>query len=324
MLPPSPSDVTVAMAGLELLPATRLKMACSLLAADRLTVRLIEWGAEPATLLVADETSYAGRHAIQSAQQDRVPSIRLNGAPHASAAMPVLPRLATVREFVDALKSSLQDGPAAAPETATAWDAALPYPMLEQLRLDRRRDTRVLLELGLFRVVSDTRSGQLHMLRRMPLEELLERAFKPDWRVTEVSDREWQSVYQPDVTRTYAIETLWWRLPLDAQDEDLPRVADTSRLRTWPDLDAGATPASWPLVLAYMASRSWRAEALTAATAVPMDDVQRVMARVRLSGLEASLSDPPTGVRASATRHAGTLLKMAKRFGLKLFGKAHG
>lgn len=312
------------MAGLELLPATRLKVACSLLAADRLTVRLIEWGTEPATLLVADETSDAGRHAIQSARKTRLPAIRLIGAKNTSGTLHVLPRLATVREFVDALKFGLQDRSLPVAEADADWDAPLPQPLLEHLRLDRRRDSRALMEQGLFRVISDTRNGKLHMLRRMPLEELLERAPKPDWRVTEISDGQWESVYRPDVTRTYAIETLWWRLLPYLSRDDLPRVADAVRLRTWPDLDAGATPASWPLVLAYFANRSWRADALAAKSDVPEEDVQQVMALVRLSGLEASLSDPAANVRASATRHAGTLLRMAKRFGLKLFGKAHG
>ena len=312
------------MAGLELLPATRLKVACSLLAADRLTVRLIEWGAEPASLLVADETSDAGRHAIQSARKTRLPAIRLIGAQSTSGTMHVLPRLATVREFVDALKFGLQDPPPSSTETEPDWDAPLRQPLLEHLRLDRRRDSRVLLEQGLFRVVSDTRGGRLHMLRRMPLDELLERALRQDWRVTEISDGEWQSIYRPDVTRTHAIETLWWRLLPHLSRDDLPRVSDTVRLRTWPDLDAGATPASWPLVLAYFSSRSWRADVLAATSDVPEDDVQQVMALVRLSGLEASLSDPAANVRTSAARHAGTLFRMAKRFGLKLFGKAHG
>lgn len=321
---PLPSDFTVAMAGLELLPATRLKVACSLLAADRLTVRLIEWGAEPATLLVADETSDAGRTAIQSARKARLPAIRLIAANDSSGTMHVLPRLATVREFADALRFGLQDRPPSLTETSPYSDAPLPQPFLEHLRLDRRRDLRVLLEQGLFRVVSDTREGKLHMLRRMPLDELLERAPKSDWRVTEISDGEWESLYRPDVTRTYAIETLWWRLLPHLSRDELPRVTGMVRLRTWPDLDAGATPAAWPLVLAYCSSQPWHADALAAASDVPEEDVQQVMALVRLSGLEASLSYPAAKVRGSAAHHASTLLRMAKRFGLKLLGKAHG
>ncbi len=324
MLPTSPSDFTIAMAGLELLPATRLKMACSLLAADRLIVRLIEWGSEPATLLVADETSHAGRHAIQSARQDHVPSIRINHASHAADGTPVLPRLATVREFVEVLKSCLQDPAAMAATAASAWAAPLPQPLLENLRLDRPRDARVLLESGLLQVVSDTRSGKLHMLRRMPLEDLLASAGKPDWRVTELSDKAWQSRFLPDVTQTFAIETLWWRLPPYLSKAGLPPVEDTSRLRTWPDLDVDGTPSHWLPVLAHLAHQPWRAHALAVATCTPVDDVQQVLALVRLSGLEGAPAGTGSGLRASATRHAGTILKMAKRFGLKLLEKVHG
>ena len=324
MPPLSSSDFTVAMAGLDLLPATRLKVACSLLAADHLIVRLVQWGAEPATLLVADETSHAGRHAIQMARQDQVPSIRLNGAPHTSEAISALPKQATVRDFADALKSSLQTASTGAIAAPSAWDAPLPHPLLEHLRLDRRRDKRVLLELGLFRIVSDTHNGQVHMLRRMPLDELLERALKPDWRITELSEKDWELAFRPDVTRTYAIETLWWQLLPHLDFNDLPKVTDTLRLRTWPDLDAETTPASWTLILAHLVYRRWQASELAAITTASVTDVQQVTALIRLSGLEALPSDRSIGMRASAVRHTNTLLKMAKRFGLKFFGKAHG
>jgi hypothetical protein len=321
MLPPTPSDFTVAMAGLALLPATRLKVACSLLAADRLTVRLVEWGTEPATLLVADETTPEGRHAVQSARQGNVASIRLGG----TGSMHGLQRLSTVREFADALKSGLQGATTTSIDRPSAWDSPLPSPMLEHLRLDRPRNTRVLLEQGLFRVVCDARSGELHMLRRMPLDELLERALKPDWRVTDVSEREWQSVLLPDVTGTYAIETLWWRLRPTLADDVLPRVEEALRLRAWPDLDAEGTPASWPLLLANLVWQPWQAGDLAGSTGTQVDEVHQVMALIRLSGLEASPSDVASpGMRASALRHAGSMFKIAKRFGLKLLGKAHG
>jgi hypothetical protein len=325
MLSPLPSDVTVAMAGLDLLPATRLKVACSLLAADRLTVRLVEWGTEPAALLVADETSYLGRHAIQSARHDQVPSIRVNGVSRASDPIPALSKLATVRDFVDALKACLQgSAPSLPADTTPGWDVTLPQPLLEHLRLDRRRPGRVLIEWGLFRVISEPLGGRLHMLRRMPLDDLLERALKPDWRITDLSDKDWQTVFLPDVTGSHAIESLWWRLLPHLTDDDLPRVTDALRLRAWPDLDAGATPAAWPLVLAHLASKPWTARDLASAIGVPMDEIQRVMALVRLSGLEAAPSQPAAGVRATAAHHAGTLLRMAKRFGLTLLGRAHG
>lgn len=320
----SSPDFVVAMAGLDLLPATRLRMACSLLAADHMTVHLVEWGTQKTNLLVADETSKAGRDAIQSARQGDIPSIRLNGTPRAADNAPVLPRLATVREFVDALKCSLQNAPTMLLDAPSAWDAPLPQPMLEYLRLDRRRDTRVLLESGLFRIVSDTRSGQIHMLRRMPLEELLERSLKLDWRVTQLPEKVWQSAFLPDVTRTYAIETLWWRLPPHLAGDDLPRVTGASRLRTWPDLDPAATPSSWPLLLAHLAYQRWCAEDLATATELPMDAVLRVMALVRLSGLEAVASDPAAVERTTNTHRAGTLVRMAKRFGLKLLGRGYG
>ena len=313
------------MAGLDLLPVTRLKVACSLLAADRVTVRLVEWGAEPASLLVADETSYAGRHAIEAARHDQMPAIRLNGVPRATDPMPALPKLATVRDFVDALKACLQAGTSTPlNDTPSGWDAPLPQPLLEHLRLDRRRPGRVLIELGLFRVISEPLAGRLHMLRRMPLDDLLERALKPDWRITELSEKDWQATFLPDVTGSHPIESLWWRLLPHLAGDELPRVTDTLRLRAWPDLDVGATPAAWPLVLAHLAGKSWRAHALASATGVPTHEVQRVMALVRLSGLEAAPSQPPAGVRATAAHHAGTLLRMAKRFGLTLLGKAHG
>lgn len=312
------------MAGLDHLSVTRLKVACSLLAGERITVRLIEWGAERAELLVADESSEAGSAAIQLAIKQKTTLIRIAAAARPSRTTCELSRLPTVRELVEALKSAICAEVTSTADTDAGWSAPLPHPLLEHLRLDRRREKRTLLESGLFRVISNSRSGTLHMLRRMPIEELLRRALEPDWWATEVSDSKWESVYLPDVTSTHAIETIWWSSLPRLSELEFPRVAGTSRLRAWPVLDAGTAPGSWPIILAKLSIRPWCAEVLASRTSVSVHEVQKVMALARLSGLEATVDEVGRNTRATTMTHVDTVLRLAKRFGLKLMGTANG
>lgn len=312
------------MAGLDLLCATRLKVACSLLAGERITVILVEWGTERAELLVADESSEAGSAAIQLAIKQKTPLVRIVAAARPSSQTCELSRLPSVRELVEALKSAICREATSTADTDAGWSAPLPHPFLEHLRLDRRREKRTLLELGLFRAVSNSRSGTLHMLRRMPLEELLKRALDPGWWATDVPDSEWESVYLPDVTSTHAIETIWWSSLPRLSEVGFPRVAGTSRLRAWPVLDAGTAPGSWPMILAKLSIRPWCAEALASRTSVSVHEVQKVMALARLSGLEAPMAEAGRNARATTMTHVDTVLRLAKRFGLRLMGNANG
>ncbi|SEK82903.1 hypothetical protein SAMN05428989_0885 [Pseudoxanthomonas sp. GM95] len=322
-----PQRLVVATAGLDLLPATRLKVACSLLMADLLEITVVPWSGGNADLLVADASSSEGGSAIRTAWAARMAvltfSREASGEPDSGELLPT----ASVRQIADALKAGLAARRASQP-------GAVPRSMrlIDRLRLDAdahgEAPVRMLMELGLLRVVVDPLDGRLHMLRRMPLDELLDKAQDQRWQSSPLSDAQWLQVYQPDVTLSYPIEMLWWRLAAREAIE-LPVIAlpDTG-LASWPDLDIGNTPATWLPVLAQLRVRAWQPTALATATGAPLPTVRRIMTAVRLSGLCQVQAEREDTIgrrgRRMAEPEARSFLRIARRFGLKLMGLKRG
>ncbi|MET1024004.1 MAG: hypothetical protein ABWX87_06805 [Pseudoxanthomonas sp.] len=322
-----PQRRVVASAGLDLLPATRLKVACSLLMADMLEIRVVSWSGEPADLLVADASNSSGSAAIRAAWSVHMPvltfSREASGVPGGAELLPT----ASVRQIAEAVKAGLAAGRA-----GESGDTPRSLRLIDCMRLDAgarsRAPRRMLMELGLLRVVIDPLDGRLHMLRRMPLDELLDRVQDTRWQSTPLSDAEWLQIYRPDVTVSYSIEMLWWRLTVRA-DFELPVVAlgDTI-LASWPDLDIGNTPAGWLPVLAQLRVRAWSPTALATATEVSLPVVRRIMTAVQVSGLapaEAMRADVAARrAHRMAEPEARSFLRIARRFGLRLMGLQHG
>lgn len=311
------------MAGLDLLPQTRLKVACSLLAAERLVLQPAQWGDRPCALLVADEATARGREALASALASYTPVIRLAGTAPDGPRSLSLHRQATVREFVDALRAGLTDKAAAG---LPGEDNQRLPPFLEHIRRDERRKDRHLLVHGLVRVVVDSMAGQVHMLRRMPLDALLELALRTDWSVSAVDDADWQAGLSADIVSTHSIESLWWRIAPGLPAELLGVEFQGLQMSQWPDMDPGAVGANWILPMACLQMREWRPMELAAASEVSLKEVRKIMAVARYSGL-GGRAGPDRGSllpgQASAPQ-AMSVLRIAKRFGLRLLGVVNG
>lgn len=315
--------LVVGMAGLELLPRTRLKVACSLMAAERLALQPADWDGRPCALLVADESSPEGRLAVTQASVAGTPVLRIGEPPAATAPDFALGRQATVREFVDALRAALSARAGHAP--ASEGEPALP-PFLEAIRLDQRGKPRRLLEQGLLRVVVDAGTSQLHLLRRVPLEAVLQAAARPDWSVAELDEAAWQDGFAADVISTHAIESLWWRIAPELPAELLGVEFQGMRMRAWPDLEPGGVALGWMLPLACLQLREWRPQELANATGLALKDVRRIMAAARFAGLGGHAgADRGTLLPGRGGAHqALSVLKLAKRFGMKLLGVVNG
>lgn len=322
-----PQRLVVASAGLDLLPSTRLKVACSLLMADMLEIRVVPWTGAQVDLLVADGSNSEGSDATRAAWAARIPVLTFSReAQHQNAGAELQPN-ASVRQIAEAVKAGLAAG-----HTGHMGVAPRSLRLIDCLRLDAvgmaAAPGRMLMELGLLRVVVDPVEGRLHMLRRMPLDELLDRVEDQRWQSTALSDAEWLRVYRPDVTVSYSIEMLWWRLAvLDAIGLPVLPLGETA-LMTWPDLDIGNTPAAWLPVLAQLRVRAWSPTDLAAATGVSLQVVRRIMTVAHLSGLssveavraESSARRP----RRMAEPETRSFLRIARRFGLKLMGLQRG
>lgn len=319
-----PRRLLVASAGLDLLPATRLKVASSLLMADRLEVAVVPWTGAAVDLLMADAASSEGSAAIREAWAARLPVVtftREAGARSGTAAE--LSPTASVRQIADTLKTALAAG-------ARQGEPLAPRSLrlVDLLRVEARPlgepHGRTLMELGLLRVVVDPMATRLHMLRRMPLDELLDAVEDPRWQSTRLSESDWQRLYRPDVTVSHPLEMLWWWLAARERFE-LPVVSlGELRLAAWPDLDTSITPVSWLPVLAQLRIRAWRPTALASATGIPLPTVRRVMTAAQVSGLGQTVIDGGESgsqpLRRMAEPEARSFLRIARRFGLKLMG----
>lgn len=311
---------TIAVAGLDLLPATRLKVACSLLMAERMDVGVVAWNDTQPDLLVADSTSTEGQQAIRRARDLRMPVMTFSRGQSVPSATS-LPHAASVRDIALALKTMLS-----ADASETGPEPAVAHGLLERLRLDAPARDIVLMELGLLRVVVDGPRGRLHMLRRMPIEELVANLADAHWACTPLSEREWKHGYRPDVTSTHSIESLWWRVATH-QDIELPQLPELpTQLRAWPDLDASHTPSDWLPALACLLVNAWPVDELAVAAGLSLETARRLVSITQLSGL----ADTSAHARQRDLRRVpadvsgGTLLRIARRFGLKLFGSKHG
>ncbi|MDY0021355.1 hypothetical protein [Arenimonas caeni] len=306
------------MAGLQLLPCTRLKVACSLMAAERLDLQPRDWDGGACAVLVADENSPEGRVAIARALSQGTPVVRIGGDSGLA-----LGRQATVREYVDVLRIVF---PATASQAvADDGEPALP-PLLAALRLDLPRKGRYLLQNGLLRVVADPDAGQLHFLRKMPLEALLAVATGTGWSVRDIDEAAWQGGLAAEVVATHPIETLWWRLAPDLPADLLGVEFQGMRLRAWPDLAPDTVAGAWMLPLACLQLREWRPQELAGATGLALKDVRRIMATARLAGLGERAGAAPGALLPGrgAAGPAISVLRLAKRFGMRLLGVVNG
>ncbi len=318
---PLTSRLRVAIAGLDLVSATRLKVACSLLMADRLEIQLDDWGSAPAAALVAHDGHDEGLRAIAAARADGTPWLAISRQPGAGD----LAHGASVRDIADALRTLLLS-PRATPGVLATPAPPLP-PFLDAIRLDRTGADHVLLENGLLRLVVDRPNGRLHLLRRATLAQVLAAANVAYWRVTPLAADEWQTAHAPEVVDAWPLEVVWWRAAKHIDPALLGTDIDMVGLSAWPDLEPDSTDPQWLPVLAHLQRRDWTPTALASATGIPHAVVEQVAALVRLSGLARRAGSAPAtrpGRQAFAPEQMRSFLRIAKRFGLRLMGVQHG
>ncbi|WP_146165837.1 hypothetical protein [Stenotrophomonas panacihumi] len=236
---PLTSRLQLAIAGLDLVSSTRLKVACSLLMADRLEISVVDWRTAPQAALVAHDGSDEGQQAITAARTHGTPWLAISRHPGAGD----LAHGASVRDIVDAVRRLLMS-PRQAPAPDAAALPALP-PFLEAIRLDRAGPDYLLLENGLLRLVADRPEGRLHLLRRMSLSQVVAAANAAYWRVTPLDAAQWQDVHAPEVVEAWPLEVVWWRAARQLDPSLLQADEGRLGLAAWPDLEPASTDPQW-------------------------------------------------------------------------------
>lgn len=306
--------VVIATTGLDLLHQLRIKVACSLLMAERIDATLQAWDGQPADLLVVGASGAHAGMAMATARRAGVPVavVSRKAASRETTSPNAIAYGLGVRDLADAMRRILEQSQRKSPEEY------LP-PLLQAMRLDRPSEGPVMMELGLFRLIVDAEHQIFHMLRRMPVSELLKLAHSRRWSATPLSRESFLAEYAPDVTSILPIESFLWSAVVDAMpDFRLPRIDERSRmrLRGWPDIDAWNFRKELLLPLGLMMNANCSAGELVESGGISMEMALSLFSLVSISGLASAKVLEMRAHRKQQVSPSRFLDRIARRFGL--------
>ncbi|MEQ7420503.1 hypothetical protein ABQE70_13140 [Xanthomonas campestris pv. campestris] len=291
----------VATAGLDLLHTTRLKLACSLLLAERIDVQLGEWPEHAADVVVLGLESADGLAAWQALQGQPVRVLVVSRTPVAGA---WLKHGATVRELNEQLRLLLSS-----PQHAPAVEPAL---LLQHCRGEFGTGA-VVLQQAQLRVRVDPGNGWLELPASLQLAALVAALDRPDWQRA-------MGDIGTTATRRISLEALYFAVPEHLRPA-LPAVepGHALQLRQWPELSADTSTPSQLLAIAHLHARPWRPQALANACKLPLQTVECLFAAALASGLAqtAEIAVPSTPRRQNSS-NSRFFSWVARRFGLTL------
>ena len=334
MTTPRFRHASIAAAGLDVLHMTRLKVACSLLMAERVHAELRDWPGPDVHLLVAGTDDPHGIAAAEQGRQADITVLRI--ARDVGASGSALRHGATVKDLFDRLHALLTEGPpreAPVPirirvppssEPVVAAYAVASLPTALDLATDTAGTIAVLEHAGL-RVAIDRRRGLLHLASAGDLDTLIATCAQPGWRMQAMADAAFED-RRAAFPCTRALETFVWRaaIALDVEVGDAPRTTAIG-LKGWPIVESDTLPAHWLLPLTCLLHREWSSAALAQACGLPDAELARIFAAIHHSGLaqpaERRIARAPArAVAAADLPSAGFLARVARRFGMQFGG----
>ncbi|APP75649.1 hypothetical protein BJD12_10780 [Xanthomonas vesicatoria ATCC 35937] len=291
----------VATAGLDLLHTTRLKLACSLLLAERIDVQLGEWPQHAADVVVLGLETADGLAAWQALQGQPMRVLVVSRTPVAGA---WLKHGATVRELNEQMRLLLSS-PHATPVAEPA--------LLLRHCSGEFGASPILLRHATLQVRVDPSSRCLHLPSAASLSELVAALDRPGWQ--RVADDAAAAL-----TQRISFEALYFALPEHLRPA-LPAVEPSHalQLRQWPELTADTSSPAQLLAIAHLHARPWRPQALANACKLPLQTVECLFAAALASGLAqtAEMSVPSTPRRPESS-NSRFFSWVARRFGLSL------
>ena len=308
----------VAHAGLDLLHGTRLKLASSLLLAERMDIRLHAWDGQDADLLVLGGEPSAAAVLQQQAHARGVATLSI-----VRGAEPLpgrLPHGASVRDLNQQLAALLASA-AVLPEAATTGPSEAGLPLLLRAMQAADAGSLHLLQRGATRVVVDVASRSLALPATLSLSEIVPLLDDQAWSTTALDAATFQHQYGYLLPRRHSFEALYFCIARHRPQLLPPTAPGTSiKLLHWPDLDHRDVPSSWLLPIARLHAAPWTSTALAKACAIPHDTVQFLFSAAASSGLtqqhqETAVLPPP---RPAGLRDSRFLTWVARRFGLDL------
>ncbi|MBV6884812.1 hypothetical protein [Xanthomonas euvesicatoria] len=292
----------VATAGLDLLHTTRLKLACSLLLADRIDVQLGQWPQHAADVVVLGLDSADGLAAWHALQGQPVRVLVVSRTPVAGA---WIKHGATVRELNEHMRLLLSS-PHATP-------VAEPALLLRHCRGEFGAGAATLQHAQL-QVRVDPGNGCVQLPAGVALAQVIAALDRSGWHVV------------PDLAATalpqrISFEALFFALPEHLR-QALPAVepGHALQLRQWPELTAETSSPAQLLAIAHLHARPWRPQALANACKLPLQTVECLFAAALASGLAQTAEIPvPATQRRTDGGNTRFFSWVARRFGLSLF-----
>ncbi|CAD2250098.1 hypothetical protein [Xanthomonas arboricola] len=292
----------VATAGLDLLHTTRLKLACSLLLAERIDVQLGQWPQHAAEVVVLGLESPDGLAAWQALQGQPVRVLVVSRTPVGGA---WLKHGATVRELNEQMRLLLSSSAHA--------QVAEPALLVRHCR-GEFGTAAVLLRNGHLQVRVDPANSCVQLPAGIALTELLAALDRPGWQVA-------PDTADSALSQRISFEALYFALPEHLRPA-LPAVEPSHalRLRQWPELSAETSSPAQLLAIAHLHARPWRPQALANACKLPLQTVECLFAAALASGLAqtAEIPVPATQPRPDSS-NSRFFSWVARRFGLSLF-----
>ncbi|MCC4603405.1 hypothetical protein [Xanthomonas campestris] len=293
----------VATAGLDLLHTTRLKLACSLLLAERIDVQLGEWPQHAADVVVLGLETADGLAAWQALQGQPVRVLVVSRTPVAGA---WLKHGATVRELNEQMRLLLS--------SPHATQVAEPALLLRHCRGEFGAGVVVLRNAGL-QVRVDPAGHCLHLPAGVALDALIAALDRSGWQHTA------DDAHTP-LPQRVSFEALYFALPEHLRPA-LPAVEPSHalQLRQWPELSAQTSSPAQLLAIAHLHARPWRPQALASACKLPLRTVECLFAAALASGLAQTAESPMPSLppRPDSSSNSRFFSWVARRFGLSLF-----
>jgi hypothetical protein len=309
--------VDVAAFGLDLLHQTRLKLACSLLLAQRLDATLQPWNGSKADLLVIGIDEPGAAAVLARAREMDIPSLIISRHVDSDAA-DQLAHGAAVASLNQKLSALLAVRRRNSPE-------ATPPLLLQLAQTQAPVDTLYLLQCGALQVVIDPVTRSLALPANLGLLELVAQLDDSRWASSHLSRADFNHPYRQRLPQRQSLEALFFCL-VRHRPQLLPTgSADTVlQLEHWPDLWGVDLPAGWLLAVACLHARPWQANALAAHCQIPVSTVNALFAAAAASGLAQAATTGNVASHPGRHREDSRFFSwVARRFGLTLFKTAH-
>lgn len=309
-------SIRIAATGLDLVHQTRLKLACSMLLAERMDVSVGGIEDDQAQLLVVASDHPDAASALALARARRLPTLTLSRHPDTRIDNQ-LAHGATVAQLNEKLSRLL---------TLAGQDQLAPsgVPLLLQLANHDPLATDQLhkLQRGALMVVLDTRNGSIALPAQLSLKELIEQLDDSTWSADVLERDDFQHQYTYRLPQQQSLESLLFAVArLRPQLLPATDISQPVQLRHWPDLDSQLIPNNWLMAIALLHAQPCSPAALATTCNLSPASVHALLAAAQASGLIQSqpANPPPRATPASNGQNSRFFSWVARRFGLTLF-----